>query len=333
MSATSTLALARYYRRQGWAVVPVLHRDKAPGWNGRRQPDWGAFELSSETEHHFARPSNLGVIVGARSNHLADVDLDCLEAVELAPRFLPLTWTFGRAGKPRSHWLYRAEGAAFEVFRDVRGSVGRAGATLVELRAGHDEARQTVFPPSIHRDSGESVEWTDDGDASDGPRVLPAASLRSSVASLAAAALVARHAGMSSTLEWVTGGPVPKLSRDVARLVRQWHGLSLTSSRTTSSSQPGVPGDRVLRARRYLSCIPGAVSGQGGHQATWLAALAMVRGFALPEETALELLLSGFNARCSPPWSERELRHKVASAAKDANSAIGYLLGSSRGVA
>jgi len=83
---------------------------------------------------------------------------------------------------------------------------------------------------------------------------------------------------------------------------------------------------RVDRARRYVSRVPGAVSGQGGHQTTWLVALALVRGFDLPTEVAYELLAGDFNPRCEPPWSERELRHKVESAARDATAERGYLL-------
>ena len=162
-STSDVLEAVRHYHTMGWAVVPVLFRDKAPGWNGRPQRDWGAFRFGLDQEHHFLAPTNVGVMVGDRSNHLTDVDLDCPEAVELAPRFLPSSWTFGRSGKARSHWLYRAEGAAFEVFRDVRRQGDKAAATLVELRAGQDEARQTVFPPSVHRDTGEAIEWTAEG--------------------------------------------------------------------------------------------------------------------------------------------------------------------------
>jgi KaiC/GvpD/RAD55 family RecA-like ATPase len=84
---------------------------------------------------------------------------------------------------------------------------------------------------------------------------------------------------------------------------------------------------RIGRARRYLARVPGAVSGNGGHTQTWLAAIAMVRGFALPESAALDLLAAEYSPRCSPPWSLKELEHKVSSAAKDGRRPIGYLLG------
>jgi transcriptional regulator with XRE-family HTH domain len=72
----------------------------------------------------------------------------------------------------------------------------------------------------------------------------------------------------------------------------------------------------VERARLYLQRMDGAVSGQGGHDQTFRAARTLVVDFDLDTETALKLLLSDFNPRCTPPWSERELRHKVNSAQK-----------------
>jgi hypothetical protein len=44
-----------------------------------------------------------------------------------------------------------------------------------------------------------------------------------------------------------------------------------------------------------------------------LAAEHLVRGFQLDDEQALQLL-EEWNARCLPPWSEKELRHKIAQA-------------------
>lgn len=57
-----------------------------------------------------------------------------------------------------------------------------------------------------------------------------------------------------------------------------------------------------------------AVSGRGGHDRTWLLALRGVRHYALPAPVVLSILLSEFNPRCQPPWSEEELRHKVEGA-------------------
>ena len=81
------------------------------------------------------------------------------------------------------------------------------------------------------------------------------------------------------------------------------------------------------RASHYLAAMPPAISGQRGHDQTFRAACALVHGFALDPSTALSLLLSDFNPRCQPPWTECELLHKVQDAAKVIHrKPRGYLL-------
>lgn len=75
------------------------------------------------------------------------------------------------------------------------------------------------------------------------------------------------------------------------------------------------PPEVVERARKYLSEIEGAVSGQHGHDKTFRAACRIVRGFALPMSQALPLLME-WNRKCDPPWSEKDLVHKIKGALK-----------------
>lgn len=69
----------------------------------------------------------------------------------------------------------------------------------------------------------------------------------------------------------------------------------------------------VERARAYVGKVRGAISGQGGHSHTLLVAEHLVRGFELDDGTAL-MILCEWNRTCDPPWSERELRHKIHEA-------------------
>jgi len=71
----------------------------------------------------------------------------------------------------------------------------------------------------------------------------------------------------------------------------------------------------VERARKYIAKLPPAVSGSSGHNATFHAACVLVLGFGLSEGDALGLMRE-YNQSCRPPWSERELVHKVNQAAK-----------------
>ena len=83
----------------------------------------------------------------------------------------------------------------------------------------------------------------------------------------------------------------------------------------------------IERARRYIAKCPFAVSGQGGHNATFHVAATLVNGFALGEADALALLQE-WNVSCVPPWGESDLRHKIKSAANTVHLLPrGHLLG------
>lgn len=85
------------------------------------------------------------------------------------------------------------------------------------------------------------------------------------------------------------------------------------------------------RASRYIAKSHPAVSGQGGHNATFHVASVLVHGFALAESDAL-VLLREFNQRCLPPWSEGELIHKIKSATNAVHLLPrGHLLGGKKG--
>ena len=83
--------------------------------------------------------------------------------------------------------------------------------------------------------------------------------------------------------------------------------------------------DVIERARRYLSAVPPAVTGQHGDAATFRACCRLVRGFALDDDSAL-VVLNDWNARCEPPWPEVDLRRKLESARRYGREPIGGLL-------
>jgi hypothetical protein len=69
----------------------------------------------------------------------------------------------------------------------------------------------------------------------------------------------------------------------------------------------------AARARAYLDKLPPAIAGSGGHAATYAAACEVVE-FGANEAEALEILSAWNQTHCQPAWSERDLRHKLASA-------------------
>lgn len=83
--------------------------------------------------------------------------------------------------------------------------------------------------------------------------------------------------------------------------------------------------DRIVA---YISKCPPAISGSGGHPATFTVACALVNGFALSETDALLYLSNHYNPMCQPQWSETELVHKIRDAAKARHDKPrGHLLG------
>jgi P4 family phage/plasmid primase-like protien len=154
------------YVAAGWQLVRIPPLAKGPTDRG-----WPTIEYPPAS---FAAGDNTGVKLGAPSGGLVDVDLDCDEAVALAPAFLPATCTFGRASKRRSHWLYVC---AVKTHRPSR--------IPIELRS---TGLQTVVPPSIHP-SGEAIEWTG---GESGPTHVEPVELVRAFGRLAAATHIAR---------------------------------------------------------------------------------------------------------------------------------------------
>ena len=79
-----------------------------------------------------------------------------------------------------------------------------------------------------------------------------------------------------------------------------------------NSLYASVRADLVQRARNYLAKVPGAISGQGGHNQTFKAACRLV-GFGLTDEEAMPLLRE-WNQKCVPPWEEKDLQKKLRDA-------------------
>lgn len=116
---------------------------------------------------------------------------------------------------------------------------------------------------------------------------------------------------------------------DVDRVLAEQEIREQANKRSSSTERTG-PEEPTPRLRRraaaYLEKMPPGISGQGGHRATWRAALVLTRGFALPEDAALELLAERFNPRCDPPWSPGDLEHKIRDAATRSQVPLGFLL-------
>ena len=221
----AVVALA--YLHRGWQPVPVPYRQKGPCL-----PGWQNLRLTEATlPRYFAGPMNIGVQLGSPSGGLADIDLDCTEALELAETFLPPTLAvFGRPSKPRSHCLYRCQGAVNRRYAFER-------ATLVELRT---TGCQTVFPGSTHP-SGEVIEWASKGD----PAEIDRPRLDDTVCRFACACVLVR-AGMTATKATQFAGDLRALcalaesNTVVGPTLCQWLGIERLHERRAPARGPAT---------------------------------------------------------------------------------------------
>jgi hypothetical protein len=170
----TTKEQARVYIQRGWSVIPVPRGKKGPVTDS-----WEDLRVKPEqVEEFFVGESNIGVLLGEPSGGLADVDLDCDEALYTGPALLPKTLTSGRSSKVTHYW-YTSPGIKCQKFKDVDGEM------IAEIRA---DGLQTVVAPSVHP-SGEKIEWKNTAE----PLQIDRYDLLSAVARVAVSALIARH--------------------------------------------------------------------------------------------------------------------------------------------
>ncbi len=171
--SSSIRKAAKEYISHGYSPVPIPKGTKRPVEKGWPTKDY--------TETDFAGGGNIGLKTGK----LLDVDCDCVEAVELAPEFMPETqMRHGRESAGVSHWWYERAGDV--PCRRLTFSDPVSKQVLVELRG---QAHQTMVPPSQHPETLEVLQWRGNRK----PTPIETSALKEHVSRLAACSLLARH--------------------------------------------------------------------------------------------------------------------------------------------
>ncbi len=240
----STLDAAIEQLRRGRPVIPSPPGEKGP----RHLTKWQTLRLTeADVPTYFGNGENLGIILGDPSK-LVDVDLDCVEALAVADRFLQHTgMSHGRAAKPRSHrWYVPSPIPATKQYRDINGTM------LVELRS---TGGQTIIPPSVHP-SGEGFTWDAHGD----PAPIDAATLQAAVARIASAAILARH--------WPAQGSRHDAANALAGFLLRggWsedNTITLIEAVITAAKDPEIR-DRLASVRSTIKTLAAGRQATGG---------------------------------------------------------------------
>ena len=149
------------YLQRGWSVIKLKPRSKKPALSTH-----DASTITSDNVDTLVEGDNLGVRF-TESGDLKDLDLDYQTASDLAKAVgLPdMTASFGRPSVGIGHCLYNAPGTTAKEFELPEGAYpkplplhdGKPSLLVLEIR-GADNT-YTMFPPSVHPDTGETLNW------------------------------------------------------------------------------------------------------------------------------------------------------------------------------
>jgi hypothetical protein len=257
----SMLEIALDYILRGWNPVPIKYRTKQPIGNG-----WQNRIITADTAPQYFNGAqmNVGVILGPTSQGLTDIDLDCAEAIAIAPYVLPRTAAlFGRPSKRASHRLYITDLAveidnAALAYDDPKAKKEQRQARMVELRIGGGErGAQTVFPGSVH-ETGEPIRWEETGE----PAVVDGEELRQRIGALAAYCLLARYwpatGGGHHDVAKVVGGFLSRAGRppETIRIIVEAIAKAANSSRWQELRRTAEDAAKAHRDGRRAYGVP-----------------------------------------------------------------------------
>ena len=272
----------------GLDVHPLKPRDKAPAGldgygTGWREAKWGPKELAA----HWQKwpDANLGLRCG--STGWVALDLDGDEWVEWALQHFPPT-----------------------PLRTVSGS-GKGGHLIYRWPIGTPVPKRRLDVPDLPDSRRDKAHTHKGGDLyGDGSQIVLPPSVHPS----------------GGLYRWDFDGPLPPVET-VPTFDLAWLPTATTATRAPSEatglSQREAPGlsqrdKRLVRAEAWMARRDPAIQGNGGDQHTFVTCATLLRDFELADGEAWELL-QAWNARCVPPWSDANLRKKLASARKSAS--------------
>src|SRR5215211_561494 len=180
--ASANTTILDYYQESGFKMVR-LSADAKKAIDG----EWQKKDVELEKlKQHVERGGNVGLQMGEVSDWRGCVEVDCPEAVALAPKFLPETLTAGRNAEPR-HYLYRSPGLGYKTFQV------EASKELMAIKASDNgKGHYVVVAPSRHPDKGQYL-WRLNGFNPAAITEVSAPELKKRAELLAVAVLIARH--------------------------------------------------------------------------------------------------------------------------------------------
>ncbi|MCA8991371.1 MAG: bifunctional DNA primase/polymerase [Planctomycetaceae bacterium] len=302
MYPTSIAEYAQYYQSLGFAIFPCHTiisgkcscgnpKCNSPGKHPKTAR--GVKDASNDPrqiEEWFRNNNcNIGIATGVLSGVIVTDDDDIESNRQLTDLF-PKTWIAStHEGRRHFYWRYDARCERLK-------NTSKFAGTQLDSRA---NGGYVIAPPSMHL-SGNEYRWIvspDDCDIADAPKWL--------------LDLVPKHDEPKS----VSTGKQDQLrvtsNNDSELLANAAHDAE-------SSITVAVADDELTeRARAYLAATPPAVSEERGGRRTYATVCNLVELFGGLDDSVLLELLEDWNKDCEPPWTNKELRHKLSDARKN----------------
>lgn len=300
--SSSLLENAKAYSQLGFSLFPCHSRDDSGNCtcgksdcrdiakhpltqSGFKDATTNESKLSQYFSGDFAK-ANIAIATGDPSGvSVIDVDdIGSLSQLESLHGSLPITWT-AQTGSGGKHYYFRHD----ERWKNVKNSQKFAGGLDVRTTGGY-----VLLPPSLHK-TGNRYQW-----------------LKSPT-----------DCELATAPDWLLT-LLPKRnepkngSKNVAESTTPRSGNDSTTFINDSDDPQSITIERAKslydRAVLFLKKTPIAIEGEGGHAQTFSVACRICELFGSLSDDELFDALQTWNERCSPPWKDSELRHKLNDA-------------------
>lgn len=283
-----TQAYALEYLDAGLVPIPTrLDGSKSPAVSTWR--DYQTERPSREqVASWFSRPAGIAVLMGVISGGAETIDFDdpepCWPILNSLDSDLRNRLAIYETPKGGWHVVYRCE----EIFKSAKLARRSDKTTRIESRGESSYIIAEGSPIAVHNAGVPYCHYM-------GRRL----------ATLATITPTERKSIWMRCVQYdQTGEPSPATKQ----------GRLLAEQEYRAANPVIVDGRSIERASRYLATMEPAIQGSNGSGACFRAACKLVGHFGLSADDALHLMLTEFNSRCVPPWSEHEIAHKVADA-------------------
>lgn len=283
---TQTQAYALDYWDAGLVAIPAkLDGSKSPSLDG-----WKKYQTQlperDQVASWFSQSAGIAVLMGSVSGAAECIDFDdpecCWPILNTLDQGLLMRLAIYETPKGGWHVIYRCS----EIFSSVKLARRKDKSTRIETRGENSYIVTEGSPLEVHKAGLPYIHYC-------GRRLESLGEITPAERKM----LWRRCAQYDQTGE-------PTQAQKLGRMQAEQNYRELYPPERRS----------VEQASKYLATMEPAIQGADGSSKCFRVACKLVGYFGLDRQDALHLMMTEYNPRCSPPWSQREIEHKLDGA-------------------